>query len=115
MVHEIRPRVDWDKGTAVRWIRDQLGQAEALPIVVGDDMTDENAFDAFDDAITICVDPHRPTAAKYRVDGPDDVRGFLEWIAETWNDPHRLSKVRFLQPNRRFRRFRLQTCSSRNQ
>ena len=25
MVHEIRPRVDWDKGKAVAWIRDQLG------------------------------------------------------------------------------------------
>ena len=70
MVHEIRPRVDWDKGKAVAWIREQLGQRGELPIVVGDDMTDEDAFDAFDDAITICVDPQRTTAAKYRGKAP---------------------------------------------
>ena len=35
MVHEIRPRVDWDKGKAVVWIREQLGQTGALPIVIG--------------------------------------------------------------------------------
>jgi trehalose 6-phosphate phosphatase len=81
MVHEIRPRVEWDKGNAVTWIRRQLGQPAALPIVVGDDLTDENAFEAFDDAITICVDPQRPTGAKYRVESPAEVREFLEWLA----------------------------------
>ena len=86
MVHEIRPRVDWDKGKAVAWIRDQLGQAEAVPIVMGDDMTDENAFDAFDDAITICVGPQRPTAAKYRVSDPDEVKRFLEWVVGARED-----------------------------
>jgi trehalose 6-phosphate phosphatase len=84
MVHEIRPRVEWDKGKAVTWIRRQLDQPAALPIVLGDDLTDENAFDAFDDAITICVDPQRPTAAKYRAESPDDVRDFLGWIAQAW-------------------------------
>ena len=47
-------------------------------------MTDENAFDAFDDAITICVDPQRPTAAKYRMESPDDVKDFLAWLASAW-------------------------------
>jgi trehalose 6-phosphate phosphatase len=84
MVHEIRPRVDWDKGKAVAWIRKQLGQPEALPIVVGDDATDEDAFAAFDDAITICVAPQRPTVARYRVGSPDDVRGCLEQLARAW-------------------------------
>jgi trehalose 6-phosphate phosphatase len=84
MVHEIRPRVDWDKGKAVAWIRKQLGQPEALPIVMGDDTTDEDAFAAFDDAITICVAPQRPTVARYRVASPDDVRGCLEQLARAW-------------------------------
>jgi len=84
MVHEIRPRVPWDKGHAVVWIRDRLGQDGALPIVVGDDMTDENAFTAFDDSITICVDPRRPTAASYLLESPDDVREFLAWLARVW-------------------------------
>ena len=85
MVHEIRPRVDWDKGKAVAWIREQLGQPEALPIVVGDDMTDEDAFDAFDDAITICVDPERPTAAKYPVDEPRRRDGTFSVASRAWN------------------------------
>ncbi len=87
MVHEIRPRVAWDKGRAVVWIRDRLGQGGALPIVVGDDMTDENAFTAFDDAITICVDPERPTAASYRLESPDDVRAFLGWVKQVVTTP----------------------------
>jgi trehalose 6-phosphate phosphatase len=86
MVHEIRPRVDWDKGKAVAWIRKQLGQPDALPIVAGDDLTDESAFGAFDDAITICVDPRRPTAAKYQVESPDDLRAFLEWLTRIWEN-----------------------------
>jgi len=87
MVHEILPRVPWGKGHAVVWIRDQLGKSGALPIVVGDDMTDENAFTAFDDAITICVDPRRPTAASYRLESPDDVRAFLEWVKKVVTTP----------------------------
>ena len=56
MVHRDSPsRSTGTRGRPVAWIRDQLGQSGALPIVLGDDMTDENAFTAFDDAITICV------------------------------------------------------------
>jgi len=89
MVYEVMPRVPWDKGHAVVWIRDQLGQKEALPIVIGDDMTDENAFTAFDDAITICVDPRRPTAASYRLESPEDVRAFLGWLVRVWKNGRR--------------------------
>ena len=84
MVHEIRPRVAWNKGTAVIWICQQLDQTAALPIVIGDDTTDEDAFDAFDDAVTIRIDPQRPTVAKYRMDNPDDVKDFLAWLALAW-------------------------------
>ena len=80
MVHEIRPRTGWDKGTAVVWIREHLGGNRDLPIVLGDDMTDESAFAAFDDAITICVDPRMATAAKYQLENPDEVRQFLDWV-----------------------------------
>jgi trehalose-phosphatase len=84
MVHEIRPRVRWDKGRAASWIRDRLEQEWALPILIGDDMTDESAFTAFDDAITICVRPRRPTAASYQLNNPDDVRTFLAWLDRAW-------------------------------
>ena len=89
MVHEIRPRVDWDKGKAVVWIRNQLDQSGALPFVIGDDMTDETAFTGFDDAVTICVDPRRPTGARYHLESPEDVRVFLGWLARIWKDDRR--------------------------
>jgi trehalose 6-phosphate phosphatase len=84
MVYEVRPRVAWDKGQAIRWIRDRLGLSAALPIVLGDDVTDEDAFVAFDDALTICINPRRPTAARYCLTDPDEVRQFLAWIAQIW-------------------------------
>jgi trehalose 6-phosphate phosphatase len=84
MVHEIRPRVGWDKGTAVVWIREHTGGDRDLPIVLGDDLTDESAFMAFDDAITICVDPRRPTAARYQLENPGEVREFLNWVRDAW-------------------------------
>jgi trehalose 6-phosphate phosphatase len=84
MIHEILPRVSWDKGRAVVWIRDQLGGHRALPIVLGDDVTDEDAFTALDDAITVCVGPIRSSGARYRLDSPDEVREFLAWLARVW-------------------------------
>jgi trehalose 6-phosphate phosphatase len=86
MVYEIRPRVDWDKGKAMEWLRDQLGQPGALPIVAGDDITDEDAFTAFDNAVTICVSPRQPTAASYQLGSPDDVRAFLDWLVTVWKN-----------------------------
>ncbi|CAN0357383.1 unnamed protein product, partial [Discosporangium mesarthrocarpum] len=48
-VLELRPKVDWNKGSAVLWILDALGMAgrsDVFPIYIGDDITDEDAFDA---------------------------------------------------------------------
>jgi trehalose-6-phosphatase len=47
-VVELRPDDDWNKGTTLTWIRDQIAGAggPALPIFIGDDLTDEDAFDA---------------------------------------------------------------------
>lgn len=46
-VLEVRPMVDWNKGKAVEFLLDSLGLAdsdEVLPIYIGDDRTDEDAF-----------------------------------------------------------------------
>jgi trehalose-phosphatase len=79
-VHEIRPRVYWSKGTAVMWIREQLGEPIALPIYVGDDLTDEDAFTAVREGITVKVRDDAETAAHYRLAGPAEVCAFLEWL-----------------------------------
>jgi trehalose 6-phosphate phosphatase len=89
-VIELRPNIDWDKGKTLRWvldyIRDNKGAGPLLPIYLGDDITDEDAFDAVhDDGIAILVrhsdDGDRATAARYALDDPDRVREFTERLA----------------------------------
>jgi len=46
-VLEVRPVIDWNKGKAVEFLLDTLGLADSdnvLPIYIGDDRTDEDAF-----------------------------------------------------------------------
>ncbi|WP_312884778.1 trehalose-phosphatase [Nocardia barduliensis] len=85
-VTELRPDVAWDKGTALRWILDHL-TVPVLPIYLGDDLTDEDAFDAVEaDGLAIVVRAEetgdRHTAARFSVAGPRQVRAFLERLAE---------------------------------
>jgi trehalose 6-phosphate phosphatase len=68
------------------YIRDNEGAGPLLPIYLGDDITDEDAFDAVDDdGIAILVrhsdDGDRATAARYALDDPDRVREFTERLA----------------------------------
>jgi trehalose 6-phosphate phosphatase len=79
-VYEIRPRVYWNKGTAVEWIQEQLDQPGAQAIYVGDDTTDEDAFAALPEGITIKVGSALETAAQFRLQDPAEVCHFLEWL-----------------------------------
>jgi alpha,alpha-trehalase len=91
MLVELRPDIDWDKGTTLAWIRDRIDAAGSLlPIYIGDDLTDEDAFDAVRfDGIGIVVrhdeDGDRKTAAHFTLQSPDQVREFLRrgsrWLA----------------------------------
>ena len=54
-VFDIRPRVYWNKGDAVNWIRAHAADPNALALYIGDDLTDEDAFAALPDDITIKV------------------------------------------------------------
>jgi trehalose 6-phosphate phosphatase len=89
-VIELRPNIDWDKGKTLQWvldyIRDNEGAGPLLPIYLGDDITDEDAFDAVDDdGIAILVrhsdDGDRATAARYALEDPGRVREFTERLA----------------------------------
>ncbi len=84
MVLEVRPAVDWHKGRAVRWLWEKLAEGDRNPVAIylGDDATDEDAFKAIPDGVTVMVGPSRQTAARYRLDGPQDVTRFLVWLAD---------------------------------
>jgi trehalose-phosphatase len=78
---EIRPRVDWNKGSAVRWIQQGIGSADTLSLYVGDDATDEDAFAALPEAVTVRVGHAKGTAARYYLDDQRSVTHFLSWLA----------------------------------
>jgi trehalose 6-phosphate phosphatase len=80
---EVRPDVEWHKGEAVRELVDDGERASA--VYVGDDVTDEDAFEALEDrscrSVGVLVGD-RPSAADYRVHDVDCVRAFLAWLAD---------------------------------
>jgi trehalose 6-phosphate phosphatase len=46
-VFEVRPNLEWNKGKALEYLMEVLGiatAADVLPLYLGDDRTDEDAF-----------------------------------------------------------------------
>src|SRR5207247_3275188 len=70
-VYELLPDIDWDKGKAVLWLLETLGleSRNVLPIYIGDDRTDEDAFCALKmRGVAILVsEQSQPTTARYSV------------------------------------------------
>lgn len=85
-VVELQPDVDWDKGKALRWLMRALGldPARFVPVYIGDDVTDEDAFrELADDGVTVLVAAEDgPTRAAYRLDDPGAVQTFLDRLGE---------------------------------
>ena len=81
-IFEVRPDIEWDKGKAVLRLLDVMDVGEdAVPIYVGDDVTDEDAFRALADGTGIGVvvgADHRLTHADYALADPAEVAEFLE-------------------------------------
>ena len=85
-VYELLPDIDWDKGKAVLWLLDTLGleRGKVLPIYIGDDRTDEDAFSALEKrgvAILVSEQP-QVTAASYWLHNPEEVEEFLQKITD---------------------------------
>jgi trehalose 6-phosphate phosphatase len=80
---EIHPRIDWNKGRAICYMRDRLVHPQALSIAIGDDTTDEDMFESCRDGITIRIGTDKKsTAARYKLASPDHVQDLLAWIAD---------------------------------
>ena len=84
-VFELQPRLDWHKGKAVLWLLESLGlqTSDVVPIYIGDDITDEDAFHTLAGyGLTIVVaDTPRRTAARYTLQNPAQVQTLLQRLA----------------------------------
>ena len=91
MVYEIQPKLDWDKGKAVLYLLEtlELDRDDIVPMYLGDDHTDEHAFEALEGrGIGIFVgyadDPEvegRSTYADYILNTVGEVETFLDRLA----------------------------------
>ncbi|MFP3898607.1 MAG: trehalose-phosphatase [Dehalococcoidia bacterium] len=89
-IFELRPNMDWDKGAALLHLLEALyaNGSRVMPVYIGDDDTDEDAFQAINDqGIGIVVGTgERRTAAHYALRDTDEVAQFLQelvGLAET--------------------------------
>jgi len=88
-VYELRPNIEWDKGRALLWILRELNLdcPDVVPIFIGDDVTDEDAFELLGKrGISLKVGGSQPTRARYRVADPEGVRNFLQHLAEVLDE-----------------------------
>ena len=78
MVLEVRPGVEWDKGKAVLYLLSK--KKKTLPLYIGDDITDIDAFRAIKPkGISIFVgSPETGSDARYFLKNAKDVEKFIE-------------------------------------
>ncbi|KAK9983016.1 hypothetical protein SO802_032541 [Lithocarpus litseifolius] len=90
-VMEIRPIINWDKGRALQYLLDTLGfedSSNVLPIYIGDDKTDEDAFKVWmiksigrGFPVAVSTTP-KETEALYSLRDPTEVMSFLILLAK---------------------------------
>jgi trehalose 6-phosphate phosphatase len=78
---EVVPREIRGKGAVVRQLLRRPALHRALPIYLGDDLSDESAFRALGRGVTVRVGSRRRTAARYALRNPSDVCAFLQELA----------------------------------
>lgn len=80
-VFEIRPALDCNKGKVVLWLlaRWRFGFKDILPVYLGDDATDEDAFAVLrNKGITIFVGKPKKSNAQYYLKNTQEVKYFLQ-------------------------------------
>jgi len=79
-VLELVPRIQWDKGKAALFLL-QNQKKDYLPIYVGDDITDEKAFEVLREiGTTVRIGKSRKSVAQYYLKGQWEVSRFLRHI-----------------------------------
>ncbi|MEZ0351545.1 trehalose-phosphatase [Mycobacterium sp. pR1184] len=97
-VIELVPNVAWNKSDTPDWLLERIlaedrtaASPAALPIYIGDDLTDEDAFDAVRfDGVGIVVRHDevgdRPSAARFSLENPSAVCEFIQRLAHDLRD-----------------------------
>jgi len=91
-VFDVKPRTDWNKGQALLWLLERFGHEkgpDVVPIYIGDDTTDEDAFRVLRQeeggcggiGIVVRDDSERQTIAHYALEDTDEVADFLKWLS----------------------------------
>ncbi len=81
-VLEARPDIPWDKGKAIAYLQAAY-QSASLTFYFGDDLTDEDGFEAVQSSGGIAVfvgQARQPTRAIHRLDSPQEVVETLQLI-----------------------------------
>lgn len=81
MVLEARPRALWNKGDAVAWILKTSGTGR-LPLYVGDDTTDEDAFMAVHQAGGVSISIGENAHAHCYLESQAGVEELLAWLGQ---------------------------------
>lgn len=87
MVLELKPNIDWHKGKAVHFIADHITPSGQTPYIVyiGDDITDEDAFQSIRSGAGILVGGHdEDSAADYRLSSVEEVQQFMQKLTENF-------------------------------
>lgn len=82
LVLEFLPNIACHKGDATRWIAQDVVERSGQPawiIFVGDDITDEDAFEAIEHGISVLVGS-RESAAKFQLGSINEVNALLSWL-----------------------------------
>jgi len=87
-VYEVRPAVTWDKGKAIKLLMKRYGKggrrSGLLPIYLGDDLTDEDAFRVIENygvGLSVFVGKENQySTAHYFLESPSEVAEFLSII-----------------------------------
>lgn len=81
-IFELQPNIEWHKGKALNWVMGALDltASRVLPFYLGDDVTDEDAFDAIrkEGVGIVITDAPRPSKARYFLRDPGEVESFLK-------------------------------------
>ncbi|WZZ75856.1 hypothetical protein YC2023_087226 [Brassica napus] len=88
-VLEVRPVIEWNKGKAVEFLLESLGLSkndDFLPIFIGDDKTDEDAFKVLREkkqgfGILVSSVP-KESNAFYSLKDPSEVKKFLKTLVK---------------------------------